>query len=114
MHADTHITRLFDMIHRDLGLTNEELGVILGANPRMIDRWYQGIVAPGPVASDRLDQLARLHQRLYHIFEIHDVLAWLRTPNEHLHWISPAAALQSGRAKDVIEAIDKIGYRLYH
>lgn len=116
MNASLHAVsapELFELAHRDLGFSNDELALVLGTTARMVERWRSGLVSPSPTALERLQQLEHVRSRLYYIFEVHDALAWLRSPNEHLTWLSPAAALISGHFQRVERAIDAIGYRPY-
>jgi hypothetical protein len=102
---------LFELAHRDLGFSNDDLAMVLGTTTRMVERCRSGLISPSPAALDRLRALDHIRTRLYGVYEVHDALAWLRSPNEHLTWLSPAAALRSGNLQRVEHAIDQIGYR---
>ncbi len=96
-----------EQITRDLGLSNEEVAAALGAPPKMLDRWRAGLVAPGPAAADRLQRLSTVHDRLYGLFKPHDVLWWLRAPNNDLNGQQPAQFLTTGEFHRVEAAIDR-------
>jgi putative toxin-antitoxin system antitoxin component (TIGR02293 family) len=70
---------------RALGLTNEELGALLGVSTRSLARWDPARGRLDPVASDRLYRVARLFDTAVEVLESRDeAVRWLRLPQRAL------------------------------
>ena len=92
------------LLQTDLGLTDAELGPVLGATPRTLARWRAGTAYPQHAARAGLVRLLHLRDRLHDTFRGPDsVRGWLHLPNPYLGELTPAEALRAGRL-DRVEA----------
>lgn len=92
------------LLREELGLTDAELGAVLGAAPRTLTRWRAGLAHPQHAARAGLVRLLRLRERLQATFRgPASARGWLHLPNPYLGELTPAEALRAGRL-DRVEA----------
>ena len=98
----------FDQLSRELALDSQTLALVLGMTDLMLERWQRGILQPTGSSLQQLERVTRLHQRLYALFQPSQVLAWMRKPNEHLHYQVPVDVLIGGGLHRVEGALDHL------
>jgi hypothetical protein len=98
----------FDQLSRELALDSQTLALVLGMTDLMLERWQRGILQPTGSSLQQLERVKRLHQRLYALFQPYQALAWMRKPNEHLHYQVPVDVLISGGLHRVEAALDHL------
>ena len=89
-----------------LGLTNEELGGILGASARSVARWSAGDVVPQRLNKQRLLDLSYVAEALAEVLPRDHANLWMFSPNRMLKHERPADLVREGEYKQVLDAID--------
>jgi hypothetical protein len=91
--------------HDVLGLTWEEVGVMLGTTGRTVQRWRDREVVPGREGEERLDALDELRFWIDTVFEGDAEAAqdWLRTRLLDLRGKSPLHAIKAGEFEKISE-----------
>ena len=98
----------FDQLSRELALDSQTLALVLGMTDLMLERWQRGILQPDGSVLQQLDRVKSVHRRLYARFQPQQVLAWLRKPNELLHYQAPVDVLIGGGLHRVEAALDHL------
>jgi hypothetical protein len=94
-------------LQNDLDLELSDLASALKANPRTMERWYNGETFPQHEYRQRIDELMALRDRLYESLESGKLVRqWLHTDNRYLGRIKPAEALRAGRIDRVRAALE--------
>jgi uncharacterized protein (DUF2384 family) len=88
------------------GLTNEEVGDLVGASPRSVARWVAGEVVPRRPNQARLIELAHVVAALTAVLPADQASVWIFTPNRLLGNRRPADLIRNGQSKDALELID--------
>lgn len=89
-----------------LGLSNEELGDIVGASPRSVHRWVLGEVVPQKLNKERLLDLAYIADALAEVLPRDHANVWMFSPNRMLDHARPADLVRDGQFKRVLDAIE--------
>lgn len=91
---------------RSLGLTNEELGALLGVSTRSLARWDTARGRLDSVASDRLYRVARLFNTTVEVLESRDAaVRWLRSPQRALGGAVPLDLATTDVGTRAVEAL---------
>jgi Protein of unknown function (DUF2384) len=91
-----------------LGLTQEEVGGIVDASARSVARWSSGDVIPQRLNKQRLLELAYVAQAVSEVLPSSRANVWMFTPNRLLAHDTPAARIQAGEYRDVLNLIEAI------
>ena len=93
---------------KSFGLSQEQLGRVLGASWISISRWERGISNPPPEAEEKLRRLAELLEHLGGLIAPADLPQFLLTPNPAMQNFPPYDLLQSGYSfQKLIELVEK-------
>lgn len=97
-------TRAVEWARETLGLTNAEVGVVLGASERTVIRWSQQAHPPRREHRDRIEKLNELRHLLSSVFgDDGDALReWLHEPVPALRGRAPLSLVAKGELDDVI------------
>lgn len=100
-----------EQIRTWLGLTQKELGAIVGRDRRSVARWAgtggAKTRARGEAARD-LRRLARVQYLLADLVEADEAQRWLRSPSPAFRGEAPIDLLESGRIDEVIAALEAL------
>lgn len=91
-----------------LGLTQDEIGTIVGASARSVSRWSNGEVVPQRLNKQRLVELAYVADALTEVLPAEAANLWMFTPNRLLDHDTPADRIREGRYKDVLDLIEAL------
>ena len=96
-----------ESIRKWLGLTQEELGQVVGRDRRSVARW-EATVSSGARggAALVLRKVARLRLLLEDLTDQETARSWIRTPNREFRAQSPLDLLVSGRIDEVLAALE--------
>ncbi len=89
-----------------LGLTNEDVGDLVGASPRSVARWVAGEVFPQRPNRERLLELADVAAAVTAVLPADQARVWMFTPNRLLGHRKPAELIRDGRFKDALDLIE--------
>jgi uncharacterized protein (DUF2384 family) len=89
-----------------LGLTNEEVGDLVGASPRAVARWVAGEVFPQRPNQKRLLELAHVVAALTEVLPADQASVWMFTPNRLLGHCRPTDLIRDGQSKDALDLVD--------
>ena len=89
-----------------LGLTDEEMGDLVGASPRSVARWVTGEVFPQRANQERLLELADVVAALTAVLPADQASVWMFTPNRLLGHRRPADLIRNGQFRDALDFID--------
>jgi transcriptional regulator with XRE-family HTH domain len=92
----------------DLKLSQEDIGVIVGATARSVARWASGEVAPQRLNRQRLIELAYVAEALTEVIRGEDANLWIFSPNRLLNHDTPAERIQQGDFRSVLAAIEAL------
>ncbi|HEX7069469.1 MAG TPA: antitoxin Xre-like helix-turn-helix domain-containing protein [Rhodothermales bacterium] len=104
-------TRTMENLRARMGLTSDEMSMLLGTSPRTLAR-RQKKGQLEPVESDRLYRVARLYERAVEVFESEDAARrWFREPVWGLGGKTPLAyARTDPGAREVEALLERIEY----
>jgi predicted XRE-type DNA-binding protein len=91
-----------------LGLTQDEIGVIVDASARSVSRWSNGEVVPQRLNKQRLVELAYVADALIQVLPPEHANLWIFSPNQMLNHETPAAHIRDGGYRDVLDLIEAI------
>jgi DNA-binding Xre family transcriptional regulator len=100
------VPEVLDRVQSDLVLTDDELAAVLGLSPAQLERVRSLSGRLPAVATQRLDQLASLNDRLHDSFEPEGVTLWLRSGSRYLGGRSLLSVLYEGRFDRANTALD--------
>lgn len=89
-----------------LGLTDDEVGLIVDASGRSVARWAAGEVVPQRLNKERLLELAYVANELSQVLPRDHANMWLFTPHRALNHEKPATLIHEGRYKEVLDLIE--------
>lgn len=89
-----------------LGLSDEEVGVIVDASGRSVSRWVSGEVVPQRLNKDRLLELAYVADALAEVLPRDHANTWLFSPHRRLEHEKPADLIRQGRYREVLNLIE--------
>lgn len=92
----------------EAGLTQQEVGRIVGADGRTVARWAVGETSPQRENRDRLLQLHYVAEEAAAVLRRDAINVWMFRPNRLLGGDSPADRIRDGRYKDVLDAIEAL------
>jgi len=94
-----------------LGLTQSEIGTIVGRDRRSVARWTQAeggkTVARGEAAR-ALRRLARVQFLLADLADASEAQRWLRAPSAAFRGESPIDLLEDGRVNEVVAVLETL------
>lgn len=91
-----------------LKLSQEEVGVIVGATARSVARWVSGEAVPQRLSKQRLIELAYVAEALSEVIRGEDANLWMFSPNKLLHHDTPAERIQQGDYRSVLGVIEAL------
>lgn len=91
-----------------LQLTQEDVGSIVGASGRTVNRWHTGDAVPQRTAKQRLIHLAYVAEALAEVLRPEDANLWIFAPNRLLDHDSPADRIKNGDYRSVLRLIDAL------
>ncbi len=95
-------------INKTLGMTQEEVGLILDSSPRTVSRWSTGETSPHRVTKQRLLELAFVAEQIVKIVPTLYASTWLLSPNPLLRGESPADRIRRGDFRSVVDLLDAL------
>lgn len=98
-----------DQLMAALQITEAELGQVVGAAPRTVQRWRANETYPQHESRRRLDELAALVRRLDEGFKSpRGAAVWLRSESGYFGGLKPIDALLRGRIDAVDAALEAL------
>lgn len=95
--------RLLDWSRKELALSVEEIGEILGASARSVSRWLAREVPPSGEYRDRIEKLSELRYLLDTVFADREArVVWIHSPLPVLKGRSPLSALRKNAWDEVL------------
>lgn len=91
-----------------LSLSQEDIGEIVGASGRTVNRWHTGDAVPQRLTKQRLIQLAYVAEALATVMRPEDANLWIFQPNRLLNHDSPADRIHEGDYRSVLRLIDAL------
>lgn len=89
--------------HEELGLSDSEIGAVIGAHRRTIQRWKHEDAIPSPGHRERMEQITELLYLLRSTFRtVEAAQKWLHSPVSLLRDRTPISLLRKGRINEVI------------
>jgi len=92
----------------ELKMSQEDIGLIVGATARSVARWASGEVAPQRLNRQRLIELAYVAEALTEVIRGEDANLWIFSPNRLLNHDTPAERIQQGDFRSVLAAIEAL------
>jgi Protein of unknown function (DUF2384)/Helix-turn-helix len=89
-----------------LGLSNEEVGDLIGASPRSVARWIAGEVVPRRPNQERLLELTHVIAALAAVLPADQAGVWIFAPNRLLGHRTPADLIRNGQFMEALDLID--------
>jgi transcriptional regulator with XRE-family HTH domain len=86
-----------------LGLTDSEIGTVIGASRRTVQRWWKQEGVPAPEHQRLMERVREAVFLSRQVFR--DAAAtqrWFHSPSERLRGRTPASVVQEGRIDEVI------------
>jgi DNA-binding transcriptional regulator YiaG len=102
------IARRLDAIQQKSAMRSVDVANLLGTRPETVSRWNQGKAFPRPDAQKLLLDLEFIVDQLSDFYEPQEARLWLFSRQKLLEGERPAELIQSGRAQEVIEVIDRL------
>lgn len=91
-----------------LGLTQGEVGAIVGSTPRTVGRWWAGESTPHPSKQRLLRELAYVAEEISKVLEPEEAREWLFMPNRLLGHDSPADRIEQNDYRSVLALIEAL------
>ncbi|MDQ6949815.1 MAG: MbcA/ParS/Xre antitoxin family protein [Actinomycetota bacterium] len=91
-----------------LNLSQEEMGLIVGATSRSVARWVSGEAMPQRLSKQRIIELAYVAEALGEVIKGEDANLWMFSPNKMLNHDTPAERIQSGDYRSVLAVIEAL------
>ena len=103
----TFVQNALRAAQRELGLTDAEIGGVVGAHRRTIQRWKHDAQAlPSPAHREQMEQITELLYLLRSTFRTMDVAReWLHSPVPLLRGRTPISLLRKGEIEEVISVL---------
>lgn len=90
------------------GITQQELGNVVGASVRSVQTWASGDAAPKGVKAQRLLDVKFIVEELSSVYSEEGVEIWLRARNRNLHGQRPIDLLANGQIDEVVEEAQRL------
>lgn len=110
---ETAVSRLVHELKRYGGLTGRDIANILGVSPPTVTRWSKGESGPTIDKQTVMAELRWVAERLSDFYEPDEARLWLQSPHPQLHGERPYDLVAEGRAKDVLEVIERLDSGVY-
>jgi uncharacterized protein (DUF2384 family) len=89
-----------------LGLSDAEIGLVVGANRRTVQRWWRRASAPTPEHQARMEEIREIVHLLGVVLPGREVAQrWFHSPVDMLRGRTPVSLVQQGRADEVISVL---------
>jgi DNA-binding transcriptional regulator YiaG len=85
-------------LRKELNLTQVDFANSLGITPRTVQNWEVGAFAP----TRQLRDLNELRDLLTKYIQSNQLSAWIDTPNEAFHNVTPRELIREGKTRDLI------------
>lgn len=86
-----------------LGLTDSEIGAVVGASRRTVQRWWKREGVPAPEHQRLMEQVREAIFLSRQVFgDAGATQRWFHSPSERLRGRTPASTVQAGRIEEVI------------
>lgn len=87
----------------DAGITQTELGKVVGAAPRTIQNWATGAVKPSGTKAQRLLDVQMIVALLQDVYTDEGIQIWLNSRNRNLEMHRPIELLTAGHIDQVLD-----------
>jgi len=87
----------------DVGITQTELGKVVGASSRTIQNWASGDVKPSGSKAQRLLDVQMIVDLLDDVYTEEGIQIWLNARNRNLELQRPIDLLTAGKIDEVLE-----------
>jgi hypothetical protein len=102
------IARKLELLQEKGAMRSIDVANVLGARPETVSRWNQGKAFPRSDAQRILLDLEYIVEQLADFYEPQEARLWLFSRQKLLGGEIPAVLIQQGRAKDVVELVDRL------
>lgn len=89
-------------------LTLAEIGDIVGAGKRSVQKWAAGSARPEGTRRDRLLELQYVIEELSDVFEPEGIQIWLRSRQRALAGQRPLDSLKAGQFLEVLDVVQRL------
>lgn len=110
---ETAVSRLVDELKHYGGLTGRDIANILGVSPPTVTRWSKGDSGPTIDKQAVMAELRWVAERLSDFYEPDEVRLWLQSAHPQLRGERPYDLVAEGRAKEVLEVIERLDSGVY-
>ena len=87
----------------DAGITQAELGKVVGAAPRTIQNWASGNIKPSGTKAQRLLDVQMIVELLEDVYTDEGIQIWFNARNRNLELQRPIDLLTNGHIDEVLE-----------
>ena len=95
-------------LSRTLALTQEDMGRLLKASPRAVNRWRTGESVPQKLTKQRLLELVYIGEQLAKVLKPDDANLWIFSRNDLLDGDTPAERIERGDFRSVLAVIEAL------
>jgi putative toxin-antitoxin system antitoxin component (TIGR02293 family) len=89
-----------------LGLSDAEIGLVVGANRRTVQRWWKQHTAPAPEHQRQMERIREIVYLLRLLFRTPEAAQrWFHSPVPMLRDRTPVSLVQEGRGDEVISVL---------
>jgi transcriptional regulator with XRE-family HTH domain len=99
--------RIVDQV-TDAGLTQKELGEVVGASLRTVQNWAAGGSSPRGMSQQRLLELKYIVEELSVVYTDEAIEIWFRARNRNLGGRSPIDLMADGRIDEVRREAERV------
>jgi len=92
----------------DVGITQTDLGKVVGASSRTIQNWASGDVKPSGTKAQRLLDVQMIVDLLDDVYTDEGIQIWLNARNRNLDLQRPIDLLTSGRIDEVLDEANSL------
>ncbi|MCZ2807599.1 DUF2384 domain-containing protein [Modestobacter sp. VKM Ac-2983] len=109
-HASSASSPLYQHVVADTrrALTLVEIGEIVGAGERAIQKWAAGTARPEGAKRDRLLELQYVIEELSDVYRPEGVEIWLHSPQRALQGRRPLDVLKTGEFQTVLKLVQRL------
>ncbi|MEX2228198.1 MAG: antitoxin Xre/MbcA/ParS toxin-binding domain-containing protein [Dehalococcoidia bacterium] len=92
----------------EIGLTQSDVGQIVGSSSRSVSRWWSGQSVPQRSKQQRLLELTYVLDAVSTVLDPEDAHMWFFSPNRLLDHDSPADRIRAGDFRSVLALIEAL------
>jgi transcriptional regulator with XRE-family HTH domain len=90
------------------GMTQQELGAVVGASVRSVQNWASGAAVPSGIKAKRLLDVKYIVDELRTVYTEEGVNIWLHARNRNLGGARPIELLTQGELDEVVREVQRI------